>query len=1033
MSRFSTLPVFALTLAASFLVANPTDPNVVSGEALFRPEGAVLQIETSRDATIDWCDFSIDLGEKTVFVQPSIDSLVLNRVIGANSSAILGTLEANGKVVLLNPNGLLVGKEGMIDTASFIASTQDSLLPSSIANYGKIRAGEIFLLNQNGLVEHFGAIESPGGEVRLLGKENQVYGTIDVSAPTGGGRAFIGGGYQGSDPELCNSKKTFVSDMAIVSANATDNGNGGMIILWGDEATANGGTLLARGGDAGGNGGLIEISSKGSLFAAGFTDTRAPLGKTGNLLLDPCAVTITTMDMGIMTFPPPGYVFSGSTAMIDANVGAMNLQTYLAATDVTIDASASGTGAPGTGSITVTTGFTWSSGNKLTMIADGFITVLGSITSSATGLASTHVVVDLQAPTITVGDLGVTSSFVGGLGAGTTTGRVLIDAPSSLNVYGGAGIGSAIGADAIVFSVGDLNLISGPANDSGSILAFETLFQGVVNGNAQFISDGGGSGVTSNSMVPQIATIDLMVGGNLTMTGGTGSGMIGSASTLLIWGGGSITCTVGGDLRMTGGGSPVDGNAAIFGQGGTTQIQVTAGNIYLTGGTSAVMMGGSGNFAGIATFVGEATVTATGTEIVLQGGATTDCNVFIQGGDGLTLTAPSLRAFGGAMPGADVVIGGIFHSNFTVTGDVVLNGFGAQAFVIGAATDLIVQIGGDCTIIGSTTTPMMGISFTGFDCFGPAPGFAGNLIMTARNLFITGGSGDSCYAGLGVGYNTFSGMFDTGGFIDLSITGSTGITLTGGSGMSSPAFIEIFGSDPTNSIAFTSPHPSSNLLMTGSTSEARIATFSGPIIDPIGGSIILTGAASIVVGPGPVSELRLIAGRNIELQSPLSTIQNLSAGDLTLVVDNQFPSPPLLGNGRFLSVAGSTVFSNDGMADGPLRIFSSGQSLNSIQGTLNSLAFIPGTLFIDTAQEQWATYYPSAFGGIPFTIFYKEAESILANQALIIADQLLVGLHPFNEFPGWKAAFDFSGDPYYLRRRYLNLINHPKTYTLLTE
>ncbi len=62
------------------------------------------------------------MNEVTSFVQQSAQSAVLNRVVGQELSSLLGRLESNGRVYLLNPNGVIVGQGAVIDTAGFIAS-----------------------------------------------------------------------------------------------------------------------------------------------------------------------------------------------------------------------------------------------------------------------------------------------------------------------------------------------------------------------------------------------------------------------------------------------------------------------------------------------------------------------------------------------------------------------------------------------------------------------------------------------------------------------------------------------------------------------------------------------------------------------------------------------------------------------------------------------------------------------------------------------------------------------------------------------
>ena len=110
--------------AASF--SNPSGGEVVVGSASIAAEGDHLSVITATDRTvIDWESFSIGANEVTDFLQPGIDSAVLNRVIGNNPSEIMGSLLSNGQVAVINQNGILIGESGVIDTQSFLASTLD--------------------------------------------------------------------------------------------------------------------------------------------------------------------------------------------------------------------------------------------------------------------------------------------------------------------------------------------------------------------------------------------------------------------------------------------------------------------------------------------------------------------------------------------------------------------------------------------------------------------------------------------------------------------------------------------------------------------------------------------------------------------------------------------------------------------------------------------------------------------------------------------------------------------------------------------
>ncbi|MGR8950494.1 MAG: filamentous hemagglutinin N-terminal domain-containing protein, partial [Gammaproteobacteria bacterium] len=100
------------------LQANPLGPNVMNGVIDFAsPDANTLQITNSPGAIINWHSFGIAPGEITQFIQQNADSAILNRVTGQAPSEILGQLNSNGRVYLINPNGIVIGNGAMIDTA----------------------------------------------------------------------------------------------------------------------------------------------------------------------------------------------------------------------------------------------------------------------------------------------------------------------------------------------------------------------------------------------------------------------------------------------------------------------------------------------------------------------------------------------------------------------------------------------------------------------------------------------------------------------------------------------------------------------------------------------------------------------------------------------------------------------------------------------------------------------------------------------------------------------------------------------------
>ncbi|MDD5303754.1 MAG: filamentous hemagglutinin N-terminal domain-containing protein, partial [Elusimicrobia bacterium] len=189
------------------LWANPTGGEVAAGSAGISSSGGTLTvIQASNNAIINWRDFSINQGELTQFIQPSALSAALNRVTGGNPSAVYGTLQANGRVFLINPNGIAVGPTGVINTQGFVASTLDlnndefmaggalRFSGSSAANL--INAGRITALGGDVLlIAH--TVQNTGEIVATHGTAALAAGTEVLIQPGGDERVFVKAG--GSD------------------------------------------------------------------------------------------------------------------------------------------------------------------------------------------------------------------------------------------------------------------------------------------------------------------------------------------------------------------------------------------------------------------------------------------------------------------------------------------------------------------------------------------------------------------------------------------------------------------------------------------------------------------------------------------------------------------------------------------------------------------------------------------------------------------------------------------------------------------
>ncbi len=104
--------------------AEPQGGQVRSGSATIQQTSGSTTIRQLTDrAIIDWQKFSIDRNELVKFVQPNEMAVILNRVTGGDPSIILGKLQANGQLFLVNPNGILFGPGSQVDVGSLVATT----------------------------------------------------------------------------------------------------------------------------------------------------------------------------------------------------------------------------------------------------------------------------------------------------------------------------------------------------------------------------------------------------------------------------------------------------------------------------------------------------------------------------------------------------------------------------------------------------------------------------------------------------------------------------------------------------------------------------------------------------------------------------------------------------------------------------------------------------------------------------------------------------------------------------------------------
>ncbi|MDB6087941.1 MAG: filamentous hemagglutinin family outer membrane protein [Gammaproteobacteria bacterium] len=288
--------VLACALAAN-AVANPTGAQTVAGQVSAVSSGNQLLITNSPGAIINWQSFSIMPGELTRFIQQTAASSVLNRITGQNPSQILGALQSNGKVFLINPNGILFGAGAQVNVNGLVASSLElsnadflagKLKFSStgrtgdVSNRGAITTpggGQVYLIAPN--VSNEGIITSPGGDVMLaagqsveLADSNDPDMRVVVSAP---GDQALNVGKVVAQSGRVGIYGALINQLGVVSANSAVAGANGKVVFKssGDTMLGAGSVTTATGAGTGGEiqvlGNRVGLTADARVDASGQT------------------------------------------------------------------------------------------------------------------------------------------------------------------------------------------------------------------------------------------------------------------------------------------------------------------------------------------------------------------------------------------------------------------------------------------------------------------------------------------------------------------------------------------------------------------------------------------------------------------------------------------------------------------------------------------------------------------------------------------------------------------------------------------
>jgi filamentous hemagglutinin family protein len=172
-----TLVAAALSLGSGIGVAQagPTGGQVTGGSGTIAQTGATTTIQqASQNLSLNWQTFNIAPKDTVDCVQPNATAIAVNRILDPNGSVILGHLNANGQVYLINPNGVLFGKGAEVNVGGLVASTLN-LTDGPLGDAAKTFSG-----TGSGSIVNDGTLNAAaGGTLALIG--NHVSGhSLDI-------------------------------------------------------------------------------------------------------------------------------------------------------------------------------------------------------------------------------------------------------------------------------------------------------------------------------------------------------------------------------------------------------------------------------------------------------------------------------------------------------------------------------------------------------------------------------------------------------------------------------------------------------------------------------------------------------------------------------------------------------------------------------------------------------------------------------------------------------------------------------------
>ncbi len=1040
------LPVFLVPFVFSHSAfANPEGGNIVGGSGSIGNSGTITNIQqNSSNLAIQWDSFNIQQNETVNFQQPNRSAIVLNRIMDVNPSHIQGAINANGQVIIANPNGVFFGPTANVNVGGLFAAALDidpndfmngkldfqalentsglianegtlkvidggtlalmgkqvknsgllvanfglvnlaaghrisvhftdythvniSVSPDDLANILELDSTEVFnsglieahggrvvltaqqasdiktslnprdesnqatqFIEQEGVVyltgsdgrisdlggidvsndkgdagsvsykantiQHNGSINADsqngnggkvsfdandttlltgnstisarsnkngtGGEVKVLGNHVALTNNanINASGANGGGHVYIGGGYQGKDPSLKNADAVFMGKDTRIEANATEDGDGGQIIVWSEKASRVYGDLSATGGIKRGDGGLIETSSHQYVDLNPNIDVHANNGLHGEWLIDPASLVIQSgIDSNIGGGPVgPNFSSTANTSIL----GITRLQNALVA------------GA----NITVQT-------NVNTVTVN---TPIGCVGAACTG--TTQIDPNLETSAVANNSFGDITLAVDldYDNAGTTT------APNSDN------------ASSLTLRAHRDVIINGRIFDSDSDNGNSPFVPDVDILNLTLQADWGGNGGANQSGTAGRGTVRInndidLQGGNFTASG---VNYIQSASASIDTRIPALTASSGFDpVVELGASAPLPNGSVTI----TVQNSATLGDITTRAGTGTLTVNannGTITGPGILTIAGTTTLSATG-DINLNNGANDFNTIPIDISNGANVTLADANNLT-----VNINNNSVTRISTNTGGDAVINDIDVAGTTLGAMT-----VGGnlDVNAAGSITTA--GIVTINDNGSGNGNGISEFRVPNGASISLTNNNALN---------GTLNYIANTGQINNINVVNTSGINYQNGLGVAGNLSLRSLNQNVTL-----------NNFTLGNASTLTLTADNGDIIQNNGinhaGNTVLSAAGDIfdpVMANNPINNLA-----NVQINNATNASINNGGNAMVLNGVSNTNNLNVIAQGGVSETAGITVANNATFDTGTnaLSLNSSTHNFNNLQ------------------------------------------------------------------------------------------------------